>query len=754
MKNYFLAKSNPMQTIVEHTEMLLKEYERLIKLFPNIPGLDWELLKDACMYHDLGKVNTKFQNKILKAINSSGGDYELLKDKFPYIEEIPHNILSSAFIPRDKISSDSRGTILVQAIYYHHKRFEVKNREHLKTTVNEDLTLYFDHFSKSIPYPIEKPTLRFRRKLNGRIKRKRDQEEAHQYVLVKGLLNRLDYAASAGVEVEVSNPGLDKYVDDFFENELRSKPNELQSYMQAHQDKNNVIIASTGIGKTEGALYWIGNGKGFFTLPLRVSINSIYERVYKKIKFHNVALLHSETASEYLKHDVYDSEYYEQTRQWTLPLTICTLDQILDFVFKEEGFEMKLATLAYSKLVIDEIQMYSPKMLACLLYALKEITEIGGKFTIMTATFAPFIADQMKKLNIDVNIPDQPFFKLVNDQPIIRHRMLVVKESLTADKIKQNKQRKKILVIVNTVQKAQELYEELIGSVPNINLFHSRFIKKDRKIKEDSIIAMGKQDSNQTGIWITTQVVEASVDIDFDVLYTELSDLNGLFQRMGRVYRNRELDHDRVNVYVFDGGDDYTSGVRSDASKSVIDRSIFELSKEAISKHSRPTVFTEQMKVDSINEVYTSDNLKDCDYFKELEDFLDILEHHEEYKKLSGNITNLREIFNETVIPHAVYKKNEGAIEDIIEQYNATLKEKSDENVRMKRIRLRDELFSFTVDIPKYRFESARKNDRHELTLALGDYIHIPVISYSYSSEMGLTYTNESKSFDPDIQIM
>lgn len=47
--------------------------------------------------------------------------------------------------------------------------------------------------------------------------------------------------------------------------------------------------------------------------------------------------------------------------------------------------------------------------------------------------------------------------------------------------------------------------------------------------------------------------MEASLDIDFDLLFTELSDVNGLFQRMGRCYRNRALDVD-TNVYVFDGG--------------------------------------------------------------------------------------------------------------------------------------------------------------------------------------------------------
>ena len=73
------------------------------------------------------------------------------------------------------------------------------------------------------------------------------------------------------------------------------------------------------------------------------------------------------------------------------------------------------------------------------------------------------------------------------------------------------------------------------------------------------------------------QVVEASLDIDFDVLITELSDINGLFQRMGRCYRNRPYKSEGYNCYVFTGGDEKCSGVGL-----VIDSDIFQFSKEAL----------------------------------------------------------------------------------------------------------------------------------------------------------------------------
>ncbi len=59
------------------------------------------------------------------------------------------------------------------------------------------------------------------------------------------------------------------------------------------------------------------------------------------------------------------------------------------------------------------------------------------------------------------------------------------------------------------------------------------FIREDRESKEKEILDFGKTDFNGEGIWISTSLVEASLDIDFDYLFTELQDLNSLFQRFG-----------------------------------------------------------------------------------------------------------------------------------------------------------------------------------------------------------------------------
>nr|WP_307906084.1 CRISPR-associated helicase Cas3' [Clostridium botulinum] len=478
--------------------------------------------------------------------------------------------------------------ILYQSIYFHHYREKLKNLEELQKIINEDLSKYIQDFYYEKIGKIEKLNDSFMEYIDRRIPDiEEDSEETiKKYIMTKGLLNKIDYSASADIDIEIENDNLFKKTDEFLK-QGGFKPNKLQEYMINHQNDNNIIRASTGIGKTEAALFWIGNNKGFFTLPLKVSINAIFDRIIEKIHFpkEKTGLLHSDTSSEYLKrnNDELNMEQVDRTKQLSLPITVCTLDQLVDFIFKYEGYELKIATLSYSKLVIDEIQMYSPELVGFLIVALKHITEMGGKFSIVTATLPPIFLYLIDKQNIEYNKPE-PFYKEINGQVQLRHRIKVLQEDINIDHVISNYKNKKVLIIVNTVKQAQSLYNQLnniLEDETEINLLHSRFIKKDRTFKEEEILELGDLKTKDSGIWITTQVVEASLDIDFDVLYTELSDISGLLQRMGRVYRNRELINEDINIFVYTGKNSYPSGI-SKSDKSIIDNDIFNLSKQAL----------------------------------------------------------------------------------------------------------------------------------------------------------------------------
>lgn len=761
MKNLFLAKSYPQETIIEHTEKLLKEFNNLKSTYPNIDNINWEILRLACVYHDLGKMNTKFQNKISENINKHStstnllSDIEMLDDKLSKIEEIPHGYLSNAFLPTDYLKgnfTDDEIRILYESIYYHHNREKLEGHriKDLLKVIREDLEQYIKDFSydKLLCSTIKLNT-DFRKIIKKRILIEHNEESNIQeesirkFIMTKGLLNKIDYAASSGVSVEIKPGNLTELTEKSI---LPNLINDLQRFMKDNSDNNLIVIASTGIGKTEGALLWIGNNKGFFTLPIRVSINSIYDRIISKIKYgkDKTALLHSDSASEYMKREVggvIDKGYLDATKQISYPLTICTLDQLIGFIFKYEGFELKLATLSYSKVVIDEIQMYSPDMIAYLILALREIDKMGGKFAIVTATFPPIFEYFMDYVKLTNKKSSVPFLK---NQ--LRHKIKVYKENINTEIIKNNYKGQKVLVIVNTVKKAQEMYEELhkYDELKDcLYMFHSRFIKEDRAIKEEFIFNDGQLKKKFSGIWITTQIVEASLDIDFDILYTELSDISGLLQRMGRVFRNRILNDSRINVNVFVGDRELPSGIRDNTSKydSIIDIDIFKKSSEAILKYDNLEL-SESEKMKIVEQVYSVDNLKESEYFKKIKRTIDIFSDIVPYD-LKKNEQKLRDITTEVIIPENIYDVNKDKINEVL----CRLK---NSNSFEERLRLKDELSKKTLTISTSMFETIKSRSGLVETLELNSYEKIYVVRGKYSFAKGYIPCEKESGFSED----
>ena len=70
---FFWAKDWPIESIESHTLNLIKNFNKLKVLYPGIKYLNWDLLELACIYHDMGKINTKFQNKLVNNIIKTKG---------------------------------------------------------------------------------------------------------------------------------------------------------------------------------------------------------------------------------------------------------------------------------------------------------------------------------------------------------------------------------------------------------------------------------------------------------------------------------------------------------------------------------------------------------------------------------------------------------------------------------------------------------------------------------------------------------
>ncbi|MFT4104375.1 MAG: CRISPR-associated helicase Cas3' [Lacrimispora sp.] len=99
-------------------------------------------------------------------------------------------------------------------------------------------------------------------------------------------------------------------------------------------------------------------------------------------------------------------------------------------------------------------------------------------------------------------------------------------------------------IIVNTVKRAQHLAEKLesIFGKENISVLHSSFLAPHRQEKETQLLAEIGKNSNrpQLKIVVGTQVLEQSLDIDFDVLFTDIAPIDLLLQRIGRLHRHVE----------------------------------------------------------------------------------------------------------------------------------------------------------------------------------------------------------------------
>ena len=717
MENKFLAKSNPIETIQEHTGRLKENFFLLKRLYPNL-NVDWDILLLAVIFHDLGKINSKFQNKLYKKLN-----WPLLENDFEDEEEIPHGNLSGAFLDRERLLRNfdrDQLKILYQAIYYHHPRY-IDNRklDYFKAVIKKDLPKYISKFHFDNPFFNKEPKADFTKYIVERIDNRdvSDKMLFYRYILTKGLLNRLDYSASAHIDVETPNKKLEDKTLSFL-NEMGGL-RDIQKFLLEHQHENNVVVASTGIGKTEAGLLWIGNHKGFFTLPLRVTINAIYKRIKDgKIHFEGTALLHSDALAFLIKNDETIDYFREYTkaRQLSSPLTVTTVDQLFKFVFKEEGFESILATFSYSKLIIDEIQMYSPEIVACILVGLKYITEIGGKFSILTATFPGIIAFFLKKLGLTYNYKE---FILDRD----RHKIALIDADIldAVEDIIEKSKDSKVLVIVNTVKKAQSVYEAL-GNTTTKYLLHSRFIKKDRDRLENEI--MNFSESNHSGVWVTTQIVEASLDIDFDHLFTELSTVDGLFQRMGRCYRKRDLIEDNVNVTIFIKK---PSGVGN-----IIDRDIFLLSKSAVMPFNNKRI-SEKDKLSVVGEVYSMEKIRGTNYYKGIKQRVDFLQNIPAYEFDRHEVDEkFRNIRSYTVIPVSIYDKNKVFIHETI----AYMKELGfSKEERIERIKRLEEVKELTVDVPYFLIKN--KNIVDEVSIDRKNTVKI--INLEYDNCLGLT---------------
>lgn len=358
-----------------------------------------------------------------------------------------------------------------------------------------------------------------------------------------------------------------------------------------HQDEaattvgHAILVAPTGSGKTEAAMRWaarqyegsLGTPPLFYVLPFKASMNAMQDRLVKRITSQTptsdprpefVALQHS-SAAQVLYHQLmseFDAPSVNQAewmvrRQKNLaklhvtPIRVLSPYQLLRAAYQLKGHEALWTDAAGGVFIFDEIHAYEPQRLARILEMLRFLVKnFGARVLVMTATMPGVIRDRLAE------ILDQPRVIRAHEATFDlfrRHRLRLRDAGLLDDPTIQDVvaralKGEAVLCVATTVGRAQKLQSILQSRLPQgtkVRLLHSRFTGEDRAAKEQELrdlIATGGPRSEQV-VLVATQVVEVSLDVDFDVLFSDPAPLDALLQRFGRVNRSRRPEpHDVI----------------------------------------------------------------------------------------------------------------------------------------------------------------------------------------------------------------
>lgn len=384
-----------------------------------------------------------------------------------------------------------------------------------------------------------------------------------------------------------------------------------------------LIEAPTGSGKTEAALAYASRllaaglaDSIIFALPTQATANAMLtrlEEISKKLfpSGGNVVLAHGKAGfnSEFLNLKRIGletsaqgkEEALAQCTQWLATsrkrvflgqIGVCTIDQVLLSVLPIRHYFVRAFGVRKSILIVDEIHAYDSYMNGLLDLVLKAQSKVGGSAILLSATLQSTRREQIFA-NWGTGSEE---FKALMEYPLVSHavsnhngrRRFCTWKPLDAPEIRQvkitceqtetilpspslidkiinaGKAGARVAVICNLVADAQNLAHTLKGrsNIP-VDLFHSRFRFCDRqRIELDVLTKYGKDAERGEGrILVATQVIEQSLDLDFDWMVTQICPVDLLFQRLGRLhrhprYRPTGFDKPRCTILVPDG-DDY-----------------------------------------------------------------------------------------------------------------------------------------------------------------------------------------------------
>ncbi len=563
-----LAKINPNETLLEHIEKCLNVFDSMRKIMPFLVEISenenfFDHLFYAVVLHDFGKSAEGFQRQLTEG------------KRWNY----RHEILSSGFVSGLKLS-DIENRAIGLSILTHHKDIQVLKEQYPSYPITnpgykywqskimelernwDELFLlqqkvksWYDGFECKfhpidsidqlangykeflLPYDCDIDDRIFT-SLNGRYG-----------TLLRGCLIACDHLSSAGYKnilcaLEEMEESLCKEIESNGHKFIKWKTfQEISSNVEGHL----IISAPTGSGKTEAALLWSHKNENaskgrrvFYVLPYIASINAMYKRLLPLVSEERIGLLHGKAGYFLYRYmadrdEIIDiGEVQNISHKIYRPYKILTPFQLLKAFFGIRGFEMQFAEMSGGLFIFDEIHAYDPHTTALILTMVEYLKKnYDAKFCIMTATLPKFIKQMFEDILESVTKAEM---SVENRDEFTRHRLKIIDcniGEMTSEIIKRLENGEKVMVVCNTVRQSQIIYDQLKDIAKNPGLLHGRFILKDREKIESNIKSFD--------LLVGTQAIEVSLDIDFDVLFSEPAPIDALIQRFGRINRTKRL---------------------------------------------------------------------------------------------------------------------------------------------------------------------------------------------------------------------
>lgn len=386
-----------------------------------------------------------------------------------------------------------------------------------------------------------------------------------------------------------------------------------------NKDKNKFLIkAPTGIGKTYIALELalkIAKEKNKRRIITAMPFTSIIEQTfteYEKIIGKNNILKYYHL-SKILDDSNDETEQFMQkiflADIWHEHFIITTFNQLLNTFFSNLNKDnLRLETLKQSVIILDEIQNIPRVLLKSMSFTLNEFAKkYEIDFILMSATM-PKIEEELENFTI---ISDKSFYENKNNRYILKFDNKIKNFDNLEQKIKE--QQGNTICIVNTIEKAKMLYKRFKNNKNSYLLTTHHTPKHRKKIIEK--IKKELQNKNKKVILISTQLIEAGVDLDFDIGFREFAPFAAIIQTAGRV--NREgYAKTPSDVFIFD----------------------FLQTKNNLNK-TLPYHITD-LQIENIK-IMLQNNIEEKEIFEKLEEYFSLIKSQTTHVKLENFMKNL-----------------------------------------------------------------------------------------------------------------